>query len=234
MRCRSDASTLGDSFTASTPYPRTSSSRAIFEANIKIWNELYGSSDAAMKAIVTSKTLASLASTKERKTAVKSLANLWALAKDNLDLIQQQAGMYWPPTGLDGESRHNRDAYGGYGDEELRLNNSVIISTSTSDQFQRRLRDSAGFHRQKNRGALKCAIAAFGRDNPRLLHRHRRPARALRLDSSPEHSGLGGSMKRYGSGDFTARERVGGNDEFGSISEQLNDMVGSFSRSSPR
>ena len=202
-----------------------------FEANIKIWNELYGSSDAAMKAIVTSKTLASLASTKEEKTAVKSLANLWALAKDNLDLIQQQAGIVLAAhpvltvnRGIIGTPMEDTAT------EELRLNNSVIIST---EYFKTNFNDAFGIvlafidkkiaERSSALSLLSAAITlAFS-----IAIVVQLVLFALTLRRSI--SGLGGSMKRYGSGDFTARERVGGNDEFGSISEQLNDMVGSFS-----
>jgi len=202
-----------------------------FTANVKIWNDLYDYSEKALKKIVSSKTLSSLTSTKEEKALVKNLSNLWALAKDNLDLIKQQADLVLESNPV---LMINRGILGKPIEDtptpELKLNNSVIISTeffktNFDDVFANVLNLIAtkATSRTVVLSLLSVAITlVFSIMIIVLLALF-----ALTLRRSM--SGLGESMKKYGKGDFTARLRVGGNDEFGNISEQLNDMVGGFS-----
>lgn len=199
--------------------------------NVKSWNDLYGECDAGIKAYTTSRALVPLLSTKDDKAALKSLVNLWALAKDNLDPIKQygQAVVDSHPMlelnkGIVGKSSDDVT------NEERKLANSVFSSTdyfrtTFNDAFQK-LADVIGKKIVARTGALNIlsiAITVLFSGIVILI------LVLFGITLRRSMAGLGGSMERYGSGDFTALVRVGGNDEFGTISEQLNDMVGSFS-----
>jgi methyl-accepting chemotaxis protein len=200
-------------------------------ANVQIWNDLYAATDLEMKTFNTSKLLSSLMTSKDEKALAQSIANLWALGKDSMDAIKSSS-----QTTLDVKPilMINRGILGKpmeeVSNEERRLQNSVIMSTvffkTTFDEAFVKMSDTMGKKIAAKSNSLtlfSVAITmAFSAAIILLLV-------FFSLTLRKSMSGLGDSMKRYGKGDFTKRLRVGGNDEFGNISEQLNDMVGNFS-----
>jgi methyl-accepting chemotaxis protein len=200
-------------------------------ANVAAWNELYASCDKGMKDFSGSKTLSSLFSSKEEKAAAKAIVNLWALAKDNLDPIKQYGQDVVDSNPI---LQYNRGIVGKpldeISNEERKLANNIFMSTAyfkdTFDQAFKKVSDIlARKIAERSRaltlisGAITLAFSALVVAVLVLF------AIALRRSMA----GLGGSMRRYGDGDFTDRVRLPGKDEFALISEELNEMVGGFS-----
>lgn len=199
--------------------------------NVKTWNDLFSACDSEMTSFVGSKLLASLAETKEEKANVKSIVNLWALAKDSLQQIKDgsQAVMDSNPVlmlnrGILGQDMSNTPPL------ELKFANNTIMSIEFfKDTFDGAfmkvsdLIDHKILSRSRTLEMISFAITIVFSGAIIII------LVLFALNLRRSISGLGDSMRRYGNGDFTSRERVGGNDEFGTISEQLNDMVGYFS-----
>jgi methyl-accepting chemotaxis protein len=200
-------------------------------ANAKLWNDLYAAVDLQMKKFGSSKVLASFMTTKEEKASVKSMVNLWALGKDGLEMVKQDAEravesnpVLMLNRGIIGKASEDAS------NEERKLLSSLFMSTeffrTTFDSTFANLTatiDKKIAQRSGSLTLLSGAITlAFSASIILLLV-------FFSLTLRKSMSGLGSSMQKYGSGDFTSRVRVGGKDEFGTISDQLNDMIGHFS-----
>jgi methyl-accepting chemotaxis protein len=199
--------------------------------NLKAWNDSFSACDLEMKDLVSSKALSSLAAKKEDKAAIKSIDNLWALAKDNLQEIKNvsQAVLDSKPVlmlnrGILGKSPEDTPSI------EMKLTNNAIMSieffkATFDDAFAK---VSIIIDKRISGRSLTLSLISFGIT---ILFSCMIIVILVLFSMTFRKSltGLGDCMRRYGSGDFSSREKIGGNDEFGMISEQLNDMVGGFS-----
>lgn len=199
--------------------------------SVKAWTDLYQSFDLSLKSYVSSKTIASLMTTKEEKAAVKSIADLWALAKDILDPIKQGIGdlaKNLPYLTL------NRGMIGmPYEDtpsDILKLENNIFLSNQFFSQtFEDAFAKVSAIIEQKvadhtrSLTTLSFAITIFF--SVLVLFLLVRFVVTLRKTLV----GLSVSMRFFAKGDFTVRVPLRGNDELSVVSKEINGLVENFS-----
>jgi methyl-accepting chemotaxis protein len=196
----------------------------------KAWSDQYHMLDAALKSFVTSRELAGLLAGKEEKAAVKSLGNLWALAKDNLDPIENGlAGVVKALPYMTLNRGMIAIPYEDTPPEVNRLENNVFLSNQFFSQtFEDAFTKVTTFIEAKvnqraawlTRVSLAIAIGFAAL----VLFFLVRLVTILRRSLA----GWSLSMQQFSAGDFTIRTRIQGKDELASLSRDMNTLVESF------